>query len=704
MKKLILSCFLLISVVNLFGYNQLTIGDPRNSWYTNQGTIEEASLTVQPKGLFMEYGLYLTFSSRGTSWTNVKDTLEVTLRFDLPANAIVHDSWLWIGKDIVKAKLLDKWSASAIYENIVKRRRDPSILSKQSATQYELRVFPMAGNETRKVKITYLMPTTWNKSNVIANIPTAIINTSRYLPAKFPISTWADIEWVNPQIVNDAEIAFTAKSDTTLGEYLEAIIPSSKYTNSVNIGFNSPVQNGLYFSKYQQGNEGIYQFALFPNTFLDSTFSKKAAVLVDYDASNTNSTANEILNVLKSEMLLNLSSKDSFNLFFSNLSIKRYSNKWVSASKTNIEAAFNSLKNPLSSYSNLAALLGDGVDFIKKNGNNGKIILISDADQYGDYKIANTLVNDIVALMNPKIPIYISDYQSINFPYFYINGQSYSGNEYFYSNLSRITLGSFHAVRNGLNIAETIDRSFRYTSGSINSFDLHTSLNSGFCYGRYTITGESNVAYLNDPIFQVGKFKGEFPFTIEISGEYNNKMFSKRIEIQKPNTTKNDTILEEIWTGQYIKKLESDQQSNDIINEIVYNSLNERVLSKYTAFLCIENANQICNTCQDQNQPQITGNKEVIVGQDLILVYPNPFADKLRIDLNCADPNAVKELSIYDIKGSLVYRFTSDKLLKGSNILVWNGISANGEKVKSGVYLLTYKTNGGIKTIKIVRK
>lgn len=703
MKTFILSCLLLISVFNLFGYNDLRIGDPRNSWYTSQGTIDEAVLTVRPKGLFMEYGLYLTFSSKGSNLTKAFDTLEVTLRFDLPENAIVKDSWLWIGNDIIKAKIMDKWTASTIYENIVKRRRDPSILMKQSATQYELRVFPMAGNQTRKVKITYLMPTTWNKSNVNSAIPTAILNTSYIKPANFSVLTWTDTQWTNPQIINDAEISFVAKNDNTFGNYHEALIPSSKYNKSLNIGFKTPVENGIYLSGYQKGNEGIYQMALFPDQFFETNVSKKAAILIDYDASNTTITAKALLDFVKNEMLINLNSKDSFNLIFSNLAVKRFSNKWVAASKTNIEAAFTSLNNPLSSYSNLGALLGNGIDFIKSNGNNGKIILISDADQYGDFQVSNTLINDLVKLMNPKIPIHISDYQSINFPSYFKDGQTYYGNDYFYSSLSRMTLGSYHRVKNGLNISEAISGSLKYMGGSINSFDLHTSLKSGFCHSRYTMTGESNIAYVNEAILQVGKFKGEFPFLIEISGEYNNEVFSEMMEIQKPASISNDTIAESIWTGQYIKKLESSTQSNDIINEIVFSSLNERVLSKYTSFLCLEDTSYICNNCVDETKITINV-KDLIAGQDSILVYPNPFVDKLNIEFMCSNPNDVKELSIVDITGSLIYQFSADLLQKGKNVITWNGLSARGERVKPGVYLLVYKASGYSKTIKIFRK
>ena len=707
MKTLLLSGLLFMTIINVFGYNDLKVGDPRNTWSTNQGTIESATLTVHPKGLFMEYGLYLTFSSRGSNWTNAKDSLEVTLNFDLPENAILHDSWLLIGNNMIQAKIMDKWTASTIYENIVKRRRDPSIIMKKSATQYELRVFPMAGNQTRKVKITYLMPTTWNKSNVISQIPTAIINTSANKPASFPIITWADTTWTNPQIISDPDIKFVAKNEPTFGDCLEAIIPSSKYQNTESIGFNSPLVNGLYFSQYQKGNEGMYQLALFPDQFITTNLSKKAAILIDYDASNTNVTAKELLTSVKNELLLNLSSKDSFNLMFSNLNIRRYSEKWIEASKTNIEAAFNSLTNSLSSYSNLGALLENGLDFVKKHGNNGKIVLITDGDQYDGIQVANTLINDIIKLMNPKIPIHISDYQSINYNYYYKNGQSFYGNDYFYSNLSKATLGSYHTVRNNLSISQTISGSLKYLGGSINSFDLHTSLKSGFCYSRQTMNGTGNMAFLDEAILQVGKFKGQFPFLIEISGEYNNKVFSEMMEIQKPVKMNGDSTAEVMWAGQYIKSLESGTQSNDMISEIIYSSLNDRVLSQYTSFICLEDTNYICNNCVDEKSPIIIGVKEVVAGQDSIAVYPNPFVEKLSIELMCTNPADVKEsreLGIVDVTGSLIYRFTARELQKGKNLMTWNGMTTRGDRVKSGVYMLIYKTNGYMKSIKIVRK
>lgn len=706
MKQLVLLCLSIFAFVNLYGSNYLRIGDPRKSWSTEQGTIDEASLFVRPAGLFMEYELFLTFSSKGSSLTSNQDTLEVVLHFNLPEDAIVHDSWLWIEGEPVKAKHLDRWTASSIYENIVKRRRDPSILSKLSATQYELRIFPMAGNETRKVKITWLMPASLSHDLISSILPTEILNTSAIIPANFNVLAWESANMTNPQIVNDTELNFTAYSKLHMGDYFETVIPSVKYTD-LRIGFSSSVSNGCYFSRSSQGTDGIYQLAIFPKVLFDSATVRKAAILVDFDELNTTLKTNELLNLLKIEMLANLNRTDSFNLIFSNLKIMRYSEKWIAASSENIETAFKSYADSLSKFSNLVSLIGNGIDFIKNNGNDGKIILVANSDQYTSYQGSNTIVTELLASMNPKIQIHISEFQSTHIFYFYINGKPYIGNEYLFSNLSKLTLGSYQRVFNDFSVSEVIRESFRNISESLHSFDLHTSVESGFCYSRYTMTGNNNMAYSNRPILQVGKYKGNFPFVVEISGEYKNQLFSQKIIIPEENTLNIDTIAEEIWTGQYIKSLESGQQRNEIVSEIVSASLKERVLSQYTSFLCLEKNAQICLTCWNDNNfnnngPVITTTE--IAEVDSIRAYPNPFVENITIELNCSNPEDIQELAICNITGSVIRQFDADNIHSGNNRLTWNGTDNRNVKVKAGVYLLVYQTTSGRKIIKLLKK
>ena len=233
--------------------------------------------------------------------------------------------------------------------------------------------------------------------------------------------------------------------------------------------------------------------------------------------------------------------------------------------------------------------------------------------------------------------------------------------------------------------------------GAITLFDLYTRMQSGFCHSRYNVTGDNNIAYLSDPLIQVGKFKGTFPFKVEISGEYNNEIFSKEFEIQENEAIISDSTSKIIWTGQYIKDLESGQQTNNIINEIIYNSLNDRVLSLYTSFLCLEDTAIICNNCPDETI--LIGIDEIKLIQDSIIVYPNPFKERLTIELICTNPEKNGKLAIYNVTGTLVHQFELDGLIRGKNIFTWNS-----ENLSSGIYLLIYQNENTSKTLKLIKK
>jgi hypothetical protein len=63
-------------------------------------------------------------------------------------------------------------------------------------------------------------------------------------------------------------------------------------------------------------------------------------------------------------------------------------------------------------------------------------------------------------------------------------------------------------------------------------------------------------------------------------------------------------LAQEAWAGNTIQSLESQAQTNDVINEIVFYSLDERVLSIYSAFLCLEpsRGGEVCYNCMDESE------------------------------------------------------------------------------------------------------
>jgi hypothetical protein len=684
-------------------YAYLTVQHPQQTWLNGQGTIEEAVLSIHPKGIYTENNLYLTFSARDL-YFNSTDSIEIQFYFELPQNAIVTDLWLWIDSTTIsKALMLDRWTATSIYEGIVKRRRDPAILYKESGNFYQLRIYPLVGTGTRKIKITYLTKNDWTVKSIVSPMPAHLIRSSKNLPANFSVLFYSEGIWGIPTIFERTNINSNTRKDSIGNDLYEFSIPYDAYQSSLSIAYPAPIKNGLFVQRYQNGNDGIYQLALIPSKALDLHANRKVALLFDFDPTKSNTSAAEVLSTVKSMLKGNFTSADSFNLIFSQLSIRRAGEQWFGGDSASIENVFNIVGNqPISSYSNLPTLLANGIDFVQTQGTGGILWLISNTDQLGERQVANPLINDLMDLMNEPIPIHVTDFNDLNVRYFYNNNNYYYGNQYFYENLTRLTKGS--NTRISASFYSILTTSFQSLSGKIATFDLYATLSNGFCYARFTpgITSVQSVS-LDEPIVQVGKFSGSFPLIIEVAGIYQDTLFSRRITMLISDIVDADTVASQVWAGQYLAFLESQSATNDIIGQIVELSLQERILSQYTSFLALEpnDTTRICVSCtQDQWQNTAVENVKTKGTQSdsLMQAFPNPFNSQttLQIRLPKGISNDKVTLRVYNTLGQLIYTFDVSRLDdKHSERLTWRGVTNRNETVASGIYFAVLTTPKG---------
>lgn len=706
----VIALLLLGNILSLNAQFSLRVSDPRTSWYTYPGTIEEATLSVRPKGIYWEYGLYLTFSARGQGF-DINDSLEVVLKFELPKNAIIHDSWLWINQDIVKADILDRWTANNIYEGIVKRRQDPSILYKNGPANYELRVFPMAGNETRKVKITYLMPTEWSPTKVWAALPTKILNTSKFPLANLEFLCWPGADWQNPEILRQsigaANVNLSVQTDPQNELYYQAEIPNPLFATEPILRFDTPLKNGRYLSTLETNNSGFYQLAMMPQTGDVGSKPQKVALLLDYDPSGVTASSpslTTLLEMIKFNMVSHFRPIDSFNIIYSNLPVRKVSEHWLPATPENIAAAFSSLD--IGSFSNLATLLTEGVDFCKENGNNGTLLLASNASQYYTNASATGFHEEIINYMgNSRPKIHILDYRFSYTPSAYIGGLNYYGNSYLNFRLAQSTSGSVVNVRELATekaIASAIESAYYK---EIDNLDFYTSVANGFCFGRYNVSNSSS-QYSNKPILQVGRYQGSLPMEVEMSGSLNGDIFYNEQQIPESEITPGDSLCREMWFGEKIRELESFPNTYNLILDIVQNSLDERVLSKYTAFLCLEDPDQICEECLDETQFTSTESPESSA-DSLVSAYPNPFSDRVLITVSLdqiKSKSARTYLEIYNLSGQLVRQFESQANNSAPIKYEWDGTNTLGNTVSAGVYILMVKSGEWSQVMKLIKQ
>ncbi len=487
------------------------------------------------------------------------------------------------------------------------------------------------------------------------------------------------------------------RKDPEAGDFLVADLPQS---NSLNFSVDAPFKHGIYISMFEDKGDPYYQMAMMPSAALNITSSKKAAILVDIDGNNTGLESAELIQLIKSMLLSYFDEGDYFNLLFSKLSIYQVSNNWISAHPDTINQIFNSItEDAISGYSNLPALLSDGIDFVKDNGNDGSLILLSSSDQLGSNEAANQMIDDIMDLMDPTLQIHIGDLQDRNYSYYWIGGLSYRGNEYFYKNLTRLTGGNLYRRLNISSDSQVLTNVFQGLGEFLPVFEIYTKLQDGVCYGRYNFSDMSGSTYLHQPVLQVGKFEGTPPFIIEASGIYKDDIFTQNFEVDESGIFTGDSTTREIWAGKFVQTLEHQSQTNDIVGEIIERSLEEGILSLYTAFLCLEPSmgGEVCYDCFDESDMVSVEDELNQTESDstFINVFPNPFNIETKIQINLGKlKNAQSiDLKIYNILGALVRDFNlSGQSIKNNFEIIWDGKNNSGTSVASGTYLLVLST------------
>ncbi|PKL83935.1 MAG: hypothetical protein CVV24_02575 [Ignavibacteriae bacterium HGW-Ignavibacteriae-3] len=697
----IVALFFILST-NLPAQYSLNVQDPQSTWYQSKGTIEEAVFSVGQKGLYSQVSMYLTISGRGGYFLDGSQ-LEAVMNFELPEGSVVTDLWLWIGDKISKGIVLDVWSASSIYEGIVQRRRDPAIITKKGNKSYELRVYPMDKNGSRKIRITYLVPNTWNETTVSTPLPIELLKVSLNKVNTASIVTWTNLEWTRPTVTG-TESAFQSKYDSFFDNHVKLDITNPVTTNSYALNFNNPMINGVYFKYHKSDTDGYYQLALLPAQS-QSIISKKVLFLIDYDSRKSNTSRTQILDGLKQLLLSNSKPGDKFNIFYSGLNIGKLSTGWLKAETADINGAFQSInENSISTYSNLPTLLREGYDFLTKNGG-AVVYLISNSDQLGSNLNANQVINDIRNILTINIPTYILDYNDKEYYYYYFNNRSYLGNEYLYDNLAKLTGGLFQRISGGLNYSLT--DLYLKLSGTISSFDLYTTLNNGFCFSRQTLANSGSTITMDKPILQLGKFIGEFPFIIKTSGIYNAQPFTQSMIIEDAGQKLGENTIEKMWVNTYISSLETGTMTNSKVTEILNLGLKHKILTRYTAFLALEDSTSICNNCYyDDGKPigATSVEDEKTIPTDFSLTaYPNPFNSQVSITIKIPIKMLGENFTfkIYNVLGQVVKTFTVNNVTNVIN-LFWDGKNDEGQLLSSGIYIFTVSSPNFTKSLKLM--
>jgi hypothetical protein len=162
---------------------------------TSSGDCQLASntikMTVNP--LYVDVEEEAVITAIGDVGWGDPATLEIIGNFSLSKGAALRSMLLWNNTKLLKAKLRDRAAADSAYEATVDRSkpqvfaRDPAEITYLGNDQYHFRIYPVAINGSRKLRILYSVPLHMFLQGPQFQILTAFTLGSYYSPTQIPV-------------------------------------------------------------------------------------------------------------------------------------------------------------------------------------------------------------------------------------------------------------------------------------------------------------------------------------------------------------------------------------------------------------------------------------------------------------------------------------------------------------------------------------
>lgn len=690
MKKLQLSFILCFASLTIF--SQMRIIDPQNPWWGSYASIENVHIVVKPGGIFAETAITFDVKSSEGYFDN-ETQLEYVYDFNMPDNVVFNDSWLWIEDYISKGEIYEKSEGTAIYEAIVDRQQDPSILTKIDNDSYNFRIYPMFNDSTRRVRLSYLVPFENKDVTLETFLPLSFIQDSYERPKYVTLDIIDDDNWFHLP-VNSTDWVQTNSAGNTTSYALSEQAPLS----NTDVVFSSDTEEEYKLGIYELDGTKYFQLVYEPEIeqALTPTYN---LILLDHETDNSNIDRGAVLSMLSDE-LEGLNEVDKFNILYHDFTPHFTSDDWQSAESASISEAINQISTAnTTTFSWLATLLPQALSYAEEMGQKTKIIIISADNDFYEEESSDqflTNVNNYISQMSTEVSLSVIDYSNYR-PGMWIANQYLRGNEYLYSRLTQQHDGTYHISQSQGNMESAMEQTFEREIDLITEYDLDIENEFGFSFSRYFI-GSSDHIRIDKPVMMTGKYVGEVPFQLEFNAFHNGEIIQDELTLI-PNMEL-DATAAQAWAAQYILANENDNDQNSK-NDVVDASMENRLLSQHTVFLCLEpDFIDISSNNGDDDDFSTVATEETEIEAN-ILAFPNPFTDYINVEIpsDIVPNNEDLSIQVLSIDGKLVYSIDQKSTVTDGKILFKWTPEMN---LDGGIYLIKIITEEGVRTIKVM--
>ncbi len=252
--------------------------------------------------------------------------------YPLPGETVFSDFSLWQGDRELKGEPMDAAQARSIYEEIVRRKRDPALIELAGHGLLRARVFPIAPGETRKITLRY--------TQVLDRVGDAL--RFRYAAGRTAASRSFRLQVDSAARIGDPYSPTHRLTVSHSGDRLELALADT--TTGGDLELLLPLAHGLVgmslLTQQSAGEDGSFMLLLAPGRAAEAGEPVRRDVVAVLDVSG--SMSGDKLDQAKAalvQLLGSLRHGDRFRVVTFGSGVRRYAAGWTDASADDVRAA-----------------------------------------------------------------------------------------------------------------------------------------------------------------------------------------------------------------------------------------------------------------------------------------------------------------------------------------------------------------------------
>lgn len=530
---------------------------------------------------------------------NYSRDIEGIFIFPLPEKAAISEFSMYIGEKKIKGEVLDREKARHIYEDLVRRLRDPALLEYAGRNMFRARVYPIPARGEKRIKISY------------SQVLKAEGNLVRYI---YPLDT----ERFSFHPIKDVAISVKIDSQVPLSNIYS---PSHKISvrkeasGRARVSYEgknikpdkdfilyysfSPDEVGISFVNWENKEENYFMLLASPHyvSKKEKIMNKNLIFVLD---SSGSMRGKKIIQAKEAVRFIidHLSKNDRFSIIDFDDGVNIFASKIVEANPENKKKAHQFVDEiEDSGGTNINEALIRAIQLVKPGERPNYILFLTDG-------LPTVGVTDTAEILKN-----ISKANSLKSRLF-VFGVGYDVNTELLDRISSDNRGTSVYVSEDENLEVAVSNYYQKISSPLLS-DLNLKFKGVEIKDAYPRVLPD--LFKGSQLILVGRYRGEGPVSVELWGKVGKEEKKFILKDQKLIKKEVYNFLPRLWAtrriGYLLQEIRLNGEKEELVEEVKKLGLKFGIVTPYTSFLVTEKERLVLEAASPEALAAISGHE-----------------------------------------------------------------------------------------------